>query len=141
MSEQSDPNSDYAVGYGRPPVHSRFKPGQSGNPAGRRKGQPSVQELLLREAARLVKVKRGDEFETVTKNEVVVRQLFQKAMQGDLNAMRLMFMAMNATPVDGGDDSVEDETATISLPARPDDAVIRRMLARFQHLTTDEENQ
>ena len=28
----------YEVGYARPPLHSRFRPGQSGNPAGRRKG-------------------------------------------------------------------------------------------------------
>jgi len=28
----------YDVGYGKPPAHSRFKPGQSGNPRGRPKG-------------------------------------------------------------------------------------------------------
>ncbi|WP_369722061.1 DUF5681 domain-containing protein [Bradyrhizobium sp. LLZ17] len=30
--------SDKGLGYGRPPQHSRFKPGQSGNPRGRPKG-------------------------------------------------------------------------------------------------------
>jgi len=29
--------NDYKVGYGRPPVHTRFKPGRSGNPTGLRK--------------------------------------------------------------------------------------------------------
>jgi hypothetical protein len=28
----------YEVGYGKPPQHSRFKPGHSGNPRGRAKG-------------------------------------------------------------------------------------------------------
>ena len=28
----------YEVGYGKPPTHGRFRAGQSGNPAGRRKG-------------------------------------------------------------------------------------------------------
>ena len=28
---------DYEVGYGRPPVHSRFKPGERNNPLGRKK--------------------------------------------------------------------------------------------------------
>jgi hypothetical protein len=29
---------NYEVGYGRPPVHRRFAPGQCGNPKGRPKG-------------------------------------------------------------------------------------------------------
>ena len=36
MSE--DRKRDYEVGYRKPPLHSRFKPGQSANPAGRKKG-------------------------------------------------------------------------------------------------------
>jgi hypothetical protein len=28
-------SSDYAVGRGKPPLHSRFQKGQSGNPSGR----------------------------------------------------------------------------------------------------------
>ena len=33
---EKSPRADYEVGYGRPPVHSRFRKGQSGNPRGRR---------------------------------------------------------------------------------------------------------
>jgi len=32
------PESDYEIGRGKPPMHTRFKPGQSGNPKGRPKG-------------------------------------------------------------------------------------------------------
>ena len=32
------PPPKYEVGYGKPPAGTRFKPGQSGNPAGRPKG-------------------------------------------------------------------------------------------------------
>lgn len=134
MSEPSKPKGDYAVGYGRPPVHSRFQDKHSGNPAGRRKGQPSAQDLVMREAARLVKVKRGDEIETVTKHEVVIRQLWQMAMQGDLAAVRLLFTVMNSATPAAGEGTAEDETAMPSLPSRPDDDAIRRMLGRFQHL-------
>ena len=42
---------DYAVGYGKPPQHSRFKPGRSGNPKGRPKGQPTASETFMREAS------------------------------------------------------------------------------------------
>jgi hypothetical protein len=34
-------NDDYEIGYGRPPRHSQFKPGQSGNPKGRPKPKNS----------------------------------------------------------------------------------------------------
>ena len=38
-------SGDYEVGYGKPPVSGRFKPGQSGNPSGRRKEVGPVREL------------------------------------------------------------------------------------------------
>jgi hypothetical protein len=37
---------DYAVGYGRPPPHSRFKKGQSGNPWGRPPGAKNLKTVL-----------------------------------------------------------------------------------------------
>ena len=37
MSDAFD-SDDGQVGYRKPPVHTRFKPGQSGNPKGRPKG-------------------------------------------------------------------------------------------------------
>ncbi len=74
MSESPKTSADYEVGYGRPPVQSRFQSGQSGNPAGKRKGHPTVGEIFMKEAARLVKVKRGDTVETITKHEAIVRR-------------------------------------------------------------------
>jgi hypothetical protein len=37
---------DYAVGYGKPPLHTRFKKGQSGNPRGRPPGAKNLSTLL-----------------------------------------------------------------------------------------------
>ena len=36
--KKGDGKNGYEVGYRRPPAHYQFRPGQSGNPAGRRKG-------------------------------------------------------------------------------------------------------
>jgi hypothetical protein len=36
----------YVVGYGKPPVHTRFKKGQSGNPNGRHKGSKNFSTTL-----------------------------------------------------------------------------------------------
>ena len=129
----------HEVGYGRPPVHTRFQKGQSGNPGGRRKGQPTVQELIAREAARLVKIKNGDKVETLTKHEVVVRRLWGNAMQGDLGALRLVMTVMATAPADAAEIENQDEAILMSLPAKPDEDAVRRMLARFAHLQDDEE--
>jgi Family of unknown function (DUF5681) len=47
-------DSDYQVGYGKPPQHTRFKKGESGNPAGRprhaqrqvRRAQVSMKQIV-----------------------------------------------------------------------------------------------
>ena len=43
------PDAAYKVGNKKPPLHSRFKPGQSGNPSGRRKGRPNFGTTLMEE--------------------------------------------------------------------------------------------
>jgi Family of unknown function (DUF5681) len=39
--------SDYAIGYGKPPRHTQFKRGQSGNPKGRAKGSKNLATLIM----------------------------------------------------------------------------------------------
>jgi hypothetical protein len=41
-----DQPRDYAVGYGKPPVETRFQKGQSGNPEGRPRGTKKLVTLL-----------------------------------------------------------------------------------------------
>ena len=46
----ADSASDYQVGQGRPPLHTRFKKGESGNPSGRRaKSLPALLAAALNE--------------------------------------------------------------------------------------------
>jgi hypothetical protein len=41
------PHDDETVGYGRPPKHTRFQTGQSGNRRGRPKGAPNLATALV----------------------------------------------------------------------------------------------
>jgi hypothetical protein len=136
--EASKPTGQYKVGYGRPPEHTRFQPGQSGNKAGGRKGQPTPGEILMKESARLVKIKRGDTVETITKHEAIVRRLLQSAIEGDIAAARLVLVGLAQNAPEPSNAPEEDETANLALGATPDDETVRRMLARFAHLQPKE---
>ena len=81
------PKGDYVVGYARAPEAYQWKPGQSGNPSGRPRGRPSIDELLLEEAARLVKFKVGDKVKHIDRDRALMRKLYDTALQGNLRAM------------------------------------------------------
>ena len=82
--------TDYEVGYGKPPVHSQFKKGQSGNPSGKPKTQKSLAHLLEEESAKEVKVHEGGAEKTITKKELMVKSLIAKACKGDLKSVKFI---------------------------------------------------
>jgi hypothetical protein len=84
------PKGDYAVGYARPPKATQFQPGQSGNPAGRPRGRPSLDELLLEEAARVVKFQAGDKVMHMDRDRALMRKLFDMALVGKVQAIQLV---------------------------------------------------
>ncbi|MHC4406425.1 MAG: DUF5681 domain-containing protein [Planctomycetota bacterium] len=78
---------DYEVGYGKPPRHTRFQPGQSGNPKGRPKGSKNLKTLIDRELNEKVAVREGGRRQQVSKREVVAKQLVNKAVDGQDRAI------------------------------------------------------
>ena len=87
---------DYEVGYGKPPVHTRFQKGQSGNPQRRKKNgaQYDLNALILKEACRTVSVKEGGDTVRMPLIEVIVRATFQRAAKGSASAQRMIFEAL-----------------------------------------------
>lgn len=85
------------VGYRRPPEHSRFKKGQSGNPKGRPKRQDTAGEgsrlarsLILKEAERLVTIREGEETRQMPAIEVILRAQTKAAANGNAYAQKHM---------------------------------------------------
>ncbi|WP_020096294.1 DUF5681 domain-containing protein [Methylobacterium sp. 285MFTsu5.1] len=85
---EGDANPSYRVGYGRPPVHSRFQPGRSGNPRGRprtRKNLASMaREVLQQPVAVMVNGRRR----TVPALQAALQKLLARALKdGDPRAL------------------------------------------------------
>ena len=91
------PEADYQVGYGKPPVHSRFQKGRSGNPTGRW-GTPTqrAKEILLQEAYRHLTVRDGGRTTTMPALQAVVRSQIALAAKGNGPAQRSVIRGVAA---------------------------------------------
>jgi hypothetical protein len=78
------------VGYGKPPVHSRFRKGQSGNPTGKRRhGEAErAQALIWKEAYRSLTLREGDKLTRMPALQAVARSLMTCAVKGNVAAQR-----------------------------------------------------
>ncbi|SRR5579884_478105 len=110
-----------AVGYGRPPRHTRFQKGQSGNPGGRRRSRNFAALLGAALDMPAVLVENGKR-RRATRREVIAAQLVDRSAQADLRAMRLLIDILDkveprreAEPADFG---AEDEKVIANLLAR-----------------------
>jgi Family of unknown function (DUF5681) len=84
------------VGYGKPPVHSRFRKGQSGNPTGKRKhGEAErAQALIWEEAYRPLTVREGDKVTRMPALQAVIRSQIASAAKGNVPAQRAVVKAV-----------------------------------------------
>ncbi len=98
-----------AVGYGRPPLHSRFKTGQSGNPKGRPRGKRNMASLLDEALAQRISITSNGKRKRVSVENALLMRLVEKALGGDLKAaaMLLGLRDVHLPNVDGATDFQE----------------------------------
>ena len=118
----ADDEHNYKVGPGRPPLHTRFRKGQSGNPGGRR--QKNLPVLLADALDEPVFVTIDGERRQITKREAVVHQLVNKSISADLRATKMLFEMMKDA----------EQKAGVAAPApepRKLDAADKEVLQQF----------
>ncbi len=84
----------YEVGYGKPPKHTRFQPGQSGNPRGRPKGTKNLKTDLMEELREKIVVREGDRSQKVSKQRALLKSVVNRAIQGDARATAISLSTM-----------------------------------------------
>jgi hypothetical protein len=84
------PQDSTPVGYGKPPIHSRFRKGQSGNPTGKRRHSEAerAQKLIREEAYRLLTIREGDKVTRIPALQAVFRSQIASAAKGNVSAQR-----------------------------------------------------
>ena len=124
----------YPIGRCKPPVHSRWQKGQSGNPNGRRQGSKNRKTLekeqrtlelnLLNE---LVTVDDNGHPRTMTKRQAVLMTVINKAMAGDLRAAQQLQQQRiyEARPEDSAPRPVLDAA---------DEAVVKELYVRIAEM-------
>ncbi len=106
MMEESDkqaPEPPYTVGYGRPPRHTRFRKGRSGNPKGRPKGSKPAKTLLQEALSAPVAVTEGGSTRVIEQRHALFKAMVAKAIKGDVRAAALAVNLMEKFGINRAD--------------------------------------
>jgi hypothetical protein len=121
----SDTERQYAAAYRKPPLHTRFKKGQSGNPRGRPK--KNLAALLAAALNEKVKATVDGKRKQVTKREAVITQLVNKSASAELRATKMLIEMMRDI------EKKADPAPAEKSPFSPTDKeVVQQLIARLR---------
>ena len=79
-------SSEYEVGYRKPPKHTQFAKGESGNPKGRPSGTKNLRTDLREELSERITVREGERTFNITKQRGIIKGLVARTLKGDPRA-------------------------------------------------------
>jgi hypothetical protein len=120
-----DPH-DYEVGYGKPPRHTRFVKGQSGNPRGRPPGAKNFTTLLSEALNETVIVTENGGRRKVTKRQAIITQLVNRSATADFRAIKILLDIVR--DIERQNEPTAPETSDFS---EADEKVLEQIKARF----------
>jgi Family of unknown function (DUF5681) len=123
-------DKDYEVGRGRPPKHTQYPKGKSGNPKGRPKGARNLRAELEKSLLAPIPMVMNGKQVRITTVELLIKKVAAEISKGSMPAARLLMELMlhvdARSPAPAND--VAPEAADALEP--DDDQIIRQALAR-----------
>lgn len=126
---KSDPPNtpdDYEVGYCKPPLHTRFQEGRSGNNKGRAKGKLNLITSVLKALAERMDITEHGRSKRITKLDVGGKHFSNYLAKGEPWALKQLFAF---APLLGLTGTTEADAAP---PSAADEQVLAQMLLRVQ---------
>jgi hypothetical protein len=119
---KSDKN--YTVGYRRPPAHTQFRTGQSGNPRGRRKRSRNVKTVLRDTLNMMVRAREDGKVRNLPALELLMLKQMQRALNGDIRSFSKILELTMRYP------ELSEEAPETKATSDDDDRVLEDYLAR-----------
>ena len=93
-------DGSYTIGFGKPPKHGQFKPGQSGNPDGRKKGRKNQDTILDEILHRKLPMRDRGRMRQVPIIEAILLRFTEAALRGDPKAAAFLLGRYAPPPAD-----------------------------------------
>ena len=122
-----DEEPDDGVGYSKPPRHSRFVKGQSGNPHGRPPGAKNLKTLLNKALNELVIVTENGGHRKISKREAIITQLVNRSAKADLKAIQILLAMLRDIEGHAAAGAADADAFT-----EADEQIIQRIRARLR---------
>lgn len=94
---EDDYEAEYKVGYGKPPKHTQFRKGQSGNLKGRPKASKNPAEALAKELSKTIQFTENGEVKKVKAMDLIAKKIVYMAIQGNVSMLKKF---MDSTIID-----------------------------------------
>ena len=127
-AQPSDAAPEYEIGYGRPPAHTRFKPGHRGC-GGRPKKQRNLRTVLEETLDERITIREGNRTRSVSKRDAIILRLVNDAVSGNAKAQSNLIALMRSHDLIG---QPQDE-ADLQPFTADDLAIITDFLGRLEN--------
>jgi hypothetical protein len=136
MADEAIKDASCVVGPGKPPKHTQFPKGVSGNKRGRPRGSVGLPTLMKRVGDKKIPITEGGQKKRMTREQYILHAVVAKAMKGDLKAADIYFRETGKLLPAEPASRLEHLVPDLDLPTKR--MIAERMLREVEELEAEE---